>query len=144
MPLVEESIDIKMSADQLYPIISDFESYPEIMEGVKKVTVLERGDGYTVSEWISEVDKRVIRWVERDTYIPEENRIDFKLVEGDLKMFDGFWKLDENGVNTNVTFNIEFEFGIPMLAALLHPLLAKKLRVNMRDMLADLKKRAEA
>lgn len=143
MPLIEETINVQMSAAELFPIISDFEKYPDMMADVKKVTILERGEGYTVSEWINEIDGRVIKWVEKDLIKPEENRIDFEQVKGDLKMFEGFWQLDEAGGETTVTFNISFEFGIPMLAPLLHPLLSKKLRENMKQMLADIKIKAE-
>ena len=143
MPLIEETINVRMSPAELFPIISDFEKYPDMMADVKKVTILERGEGYTVSEWINEIDGRVIKWVEKDLIKPEENRIDFEQVKGDLKTFEGFWQLDEDGGETKVTFNISFEFGIPMLAPLLHPLLSKKLRENMKQMLSDIKIKAE-
>lgn len=143
MPLIEETINVRMSAAELFPIISDFEKYPDMMADVKKVTILERGEGYTVSEWINEIDGRVIKWIEKDLIKPEENRIDFEQVKGDLKMFEGFWQLDEAGSETKITFNISFEFGIPMLAPLLHPLISKKLRENMKQMLADIKVKAD-
>ncbi len=143
MPLVEETIEITMDSTELFPIISDFEKYPDIMEDVKKVNILERGDNWSVSEWINEIDGRVIKWVEKDHIKPSENRIDFELVKGDLKTYYGFWQLDKSGSDTKVTLSIYFEFGIPMIAPLIHPLLAKKLRENMKQMLSDLKRRAE-
>ncbi|MBS3909679.1 MAG: SRPBCC family protein [Actinobacteria bacterium] len=143
MPLIVETINVQMSAAELFPIISDFEKYPEMMADVKKVTILERGEGYTVSEWVNEIDGRVIKWVEKDIIKPEENRIDFEQVKGDLKTFQGYWQLDEASDDTKITFSISFEFGIPMLAPLLHPLLSKKLRENMKQMLADIKIKAE-
>ncbi|MCL6472187.1 MAG: SRPBCC family protein [Firmicutes bacterium] len=143
MPLVEETIEMSIDPSKLFPIITDFEKYPEIMEDVKEVNILERGDGWTVSEWINEVDGRVIRWIEKDFIKPAENRIDFEQIEGDLKIMKGFWQLENHGSVTKVIFSIYFEFGIPMIAPLIHPLLAKKLRENMKQMLTDLKKRAE-
>lgn len=143
MPLVEEQIDIKMDPKELFPIISDFEKYPEFMEDVKKVTILEQGDEWSTSEWVNLAVGRTIRWVEKDFVKPGENRIDFEQIEGDLKTLKGFWQLNPNGVTTKVTFSMEFEFGIPMLAPLLHPLLAKILRDNVKQMLSDLKKKAE-
>jgi len=143
MPLVVETIEVNLGPAELFPIISDFEKYPEIMDGVRQVNILEKGDGYSISEWISEVDGRVIKWTERDYLKPSENRIDFELVEGDLKTYGGYWQLEGNGAGTNVEFSIHFELGIPMIASLVHPLLAKKLRENMKQMLQDIKKRAE-
>jgi ribosome-associated toxin RatA of RatAB toxin-antitoxin module len=132
-----------MDPMELFPIVSDFEKYPEIMDAVKQVTILERGDGYSVSEWINEAAGRVIKWTEKDYIKPAENRIDFELIKGDLKTYNGFWHLASNGSATKVVVSINFEFGVPMLAPLLHPLLAKLLRENLRQMLEALKKRAE-
>lgn len=144
MPLVEEKISVAMDANELFTIISDFESYPEMMDDVKRVTILERGEGYSISEWVNVIDGRTIQWVEKDIVNPKEFRIDFDQVKGDLKTFNGFWQLEPDGDMTHITFTIGFEFGIPMLAPLLNPLLAKKLRDNMKQMLADIKKKAES
>lgn len=143
MPVVEEAIEVKMNVAEIFPIISDFERYPEFMENCKKVTVLERGEGYTISEWINEVDGRTLKWTERDDIKPEENKIEFEMLKGDLKWYGGFWRLEPDGAKTNVVLNVGFEIGIPMLSALLNPLFTKKLRDNMIQMLSDLKKKAE-
>lgn len=143
MPLVEETIEIRVRPEELFPVIEDVEKFPDFMEGVKRVTYLEKGADYNISEWINEVDGRVVRWIEKDYPKQFENRIDFELVEGDLKKYYGFWQLEDKGETTKVIFSIYFEFGIPMLAGLLHPLLAKKLRDNMQEMLVALKAMAE-
>lgn len=143
MPTVEEAIEIQRSAADIFPIVENVEGFPDFMEGVKKVTFLERGDDWTISEWITEAAGRNIKWIEKDYPKPEENRIDFELVKGDLKSFSGFWQLEANGEATRVVFNISFEFGIPMLAPLLHPVLAKILRENMKQMLESLKNNME-
>lgn len=143
MPLVKETIEIRAEPSVIFPIVSNYESYPYFMDNVKEVNILERGSGYELAEFVCDVDGRVIKWVEKNLYKPEENRVDFEQVKGDLKIMHGYWQLDKNGASTNVEFSIYFEFGIPMIAPLIHPLLAKKLRENMKQMLTDLKKRAE-
>lgn len=144
MPLVEEAISVSAQPDAIYPIVADIEKFPEFMEGVKDVRIHERGDNWTVSEWINEVEGRKIVWTERDTQDPDNWRIDFELVKGDLKRYYGYWQLaPEQAGRTTVNFSIYFEFGIPMLAGLLHPILARKLRENMRQMLDALKLQVE-
>lgn len=141
MPLVEETIEIDIDPSDLFPIISDFEKYPEIMESVEQVNILERGEGYTISEWTTKVEGRVIKWTEKDYFKPSENRIDFELIKGDVKSYGGFWQLENDGSTTKVTFSINFRLGVPMFETVIHPILAKKLRENMKQMLADLKNR---
>lgn len=151
MPLVEEKIAVTGTRDDVFTLISDFPNYPSFMENVKRVTILEEqggegGETRTVTEWVNEVDGRLISWTERDLVRPADNRIDFKLVKGDLKELSGFWSVNplSNPVaEVEVHFSIYFEFGISMLAPLLHPLLAKKLRENMKQMLQAVKKQVE-
>lgn len=132
------------SPDVIYPIIKDVKRFPEFMANVNKVIVKEEADGWQISEWHNEVDGRKISWVEKDEHEPENYLIKFSLVEGDLKKYYGHWRLTSQEDNsTLVDFSIYFEFGIPMLAPLLHPLLARKLRENMRQMLTALKQKVE-
>lgn len=150
MPLVEERITVSARTDEIFELISNFASYPDFMENVREVQVLEHkevegGEIESVTRWSNNVDGRVITWTERDHVKPASHRIDFELIEGDLKKYSGFWNLSDShdlgGVEVN--FGIYFEFGIPMLAPMLHPFLAKKLRQNMQQMLRAVKDRAE-
>lgn len=144
MPLVEEKIKVMASPDVIYPIIKDVKRFPEFMTNVNEVIIKEEADSWQISEWHNEVDGRKISWVEKDEYEPENYLIKFSLVEGDLKKYYGHWRLTPLEDNsTIVDFSIYFEFGIPMLAPLLHPLLARKLRENMRQMLTALKQKVE-
>ncbi|OIP24446.1 hypothetical protein AUK11_03350 [bacterium CG2_30_37_16] len=143
MPKVRESILVAASAERIYPIISDFEQYPVIMESIKSVNVLEKGEGYSVTEWITDVDGIKIKWTEKDIFLPEEGKIEFKILKGDLKKFDGYWAIEKHGDSSELTFYVDFELGIPMLARLLNPILVKKLRQNICAMLEDLKKKVE-
>ncbi|MBE0446947.1 MAG: SRPBCC family protein [Actinobacteria bacterium] len=144
MPLVVETIDIGVEPGELFPVISDYERYSDFMENVKEVNIVERCEGYELVEFILNVDGRIIKWIERNYYKPSENRIDFELVKGDLKTMGGYWQLESSGLSTKVEYSIHFEFGIPMLAPLVHPLYARKLRENMKQMLAELKKKVES
>lgn len=152
MPLVEETTTITGEGRAIFEIIKDFEAYPTYMTNVKKVETLSRDDDKSVTKWYTEVDGRNIVWSEEDKIDDESMRIEFTQVEGDLKLFNGFWQVEpsaqpaaqtEKGPVQKVTFSIYFEFGIPMLAALLHPLLSKKLRENMVEMLNSIKTKVE-
>ncbi|MBI4733726.1 MAG: SRPBCC family protein [Rubrobacteridae bacterium] len=138
MPSAEKTIIVDSPASDIFAIISDLERYPEFMDNVKKVEVLQDDSGQSISRWTSELDGRLFKWTERDFVKPEENRIDFDLVEGDLKEYGGFWQLNETESGTSVTFNIYMELGVPMLAMFLNPIITRKLRENVDQMLSDL------
>ena len=126
MPYVETKTVIKGQIDDIYNIVKNMEAYPGFMHDLESVEIIERGNDYTVSHWVSNVDGRRIVWTERDTFFDDENRIVYKQTEGDLKKMEGEWRLKNSEDGVEVILAVDFEFGIPMIAGLLNPILKKK------------------
>ncbi len=143
MPRVETKIIIKGASQSIFDIIKNMEAYPSFMHDLVSVEILERGTNTTLSHWISNVDGRNIVWTERDTFYPEDLRITYCQTEGDLKRMEGEWKLLPVADGTEVSLLVDFEFGIPMIAGLLNPILKKKVRENSENMLTAIKAKIE-
>ncbi len=135
MPLVSVTEVVPVEREVLYRILADMTQFPRFMKNVESIEVTERGDNYTLSHWVTRLQGAKFRWTERDTFYPEEGRITFTQIEGDLKIFQGEWRLCTTTEGTEVTLDTEFEFGIPMLATLLNPVGKLALRDNARGML---------
>ena len=56
---------------------------------------------------------------------------------------EGEWRLTETDGGTDVMLTVDFEFGIPMIAGLLNPILKMKVRDNSENMLAAVKAKVE-
>ena len=136
MPYVETKTVIKGDGVQIYDIIKDMAAYPSFMKDLVSVEILERGENYTVSHWVSNVDGRKIVWTERDTFYPEELKITYAQTEGQ-------WVIEPKAEGCEVTLAVDFEFGIPMIAGLLNPILKKKVRENSENMLTSIKEQIE-
>ena len=143
MPYVESKITINGDGNKIYEIIKDMASYPNFMKDLVSVEILERGEDYTISHWVTNADGRKIVWTERDTFYPEELKITYAQTEGDLKKMEGAWKIVEQADGCEVTLAVDFEFGIPMIAGLLNPILKKKVRENSENMLNSIKEQIE-
>lgn len=143
MPFVEVKMPINSSREEIYPIIKDMEKYPQFMPDLVSVAVIERTDNTTTTKWVSNVDGRIIRWTELDTFDDANMHIAYRQIEGDLKKFEGEWILTPIDGGTEITLTVDFEFGIPMIAGLLNPLLKKKVRDNSLNMLKAVKERLE-
>ena len=135
MPVVEVKKVVSAPIDVVYAVVSDQESYPTFMKTLESVKVVERGEGYTLTEWVARLKGARFRWVEKDIYSPLQYRIDYDQTQGDLKVFRGYWALKEVLEGTEVLFVTEFEFGIPMLSAMLNPVAKIALRSNSQAML---------
>ncbi len=143
MPYVEVSLLVQAPRETIYPIIKDMEKYPEFMHDLVSVKVLERKDNITLTRWVSNVDGRIIEWTELDQFDDEKMHITYRQIEGDLKKLEGAWSLTPLVNGTEIKLTVDFEFGIPMIAGLLNPILKKKVRNNSENMLQGIKNRLE-
>lgn len=143
MPHVEVTEKVGAPRERVYRLCCDMEAFPRFMPDVKSVKTLERGPGRTVTEWDTRISGRAFRWKEEDTFDDANCRIEFKLVEGDVKRFDGFWQIVADGDQTLVTMALDFDFGVPMLAALLDPLARMAIKGNVQKMLHAIKGQSE-
>ncbi len=143
MPYVEVSMPVMCERSKIYPILKQMERYPDFMQDLVSVQVVERKDNTTVSKWVSNVDGRIIKWTELDTFDDENMHIGYRQIEGDLKKFEGEWILTPISGGTEVKLTVDFEFGIPMIAGILNPILKKKVRDNSMNMLKAVKERVE-
>jgi len=144
VPFIEAEIVVDAPVRDVYELAKDQERFPEFMPDVETVRVLERRPDSILTRWKTLVEDAPIEWTEEDRFDDDATRIDYKLLEGDLEKFEGSWKFEERDGATFVKLGIEYDFGVPTLAELIGPTLAKKVRENAEMMLAGLKKEAES
>lgn len=135
MPTVEVKHLVPASIESVYVVVSDQEAYPQFMKTLESITVVERGDGYTLTEWVARLQGARFRWIEKDVYDPIHYRITYDQTEGDLKTFRGHWQLTSTPEGTEVELVTTFEFGIPMLSSMLNPVAKIALKSNAVAML---------
>lgn len=143
MPYVECKTTIKGDPKAIFEIIKDMAGYPKFMKNLVSVEILEQGADYDVSHWVSDVDGRKIVWTERDNFYPEDLKITYAQTNGDLKKMEGAWTIIPGAEGAEVTLAVDFEFGIPMIAGLLNPILKRKVRENSENMLQAIKEQIE-
>lgn len=144
MPHVEVEIVVESPARDVYELAKDQERFPEFMPDVESVTVLERHDDRVITRWKTLVEDAPIEWTEEDRFDDAATTITYRLIEGDLDVFEGTWTFEERDGRTYVKLGVEYDFGVPTLAELIGPTLQRKVRENSEMMLAGLKREAEA
>lgn len=151
VPVVERSIVIASGPEPIWEIIKNQERFPEFMPDVDsvKVTATKQIPGSrnweTTTEWETSIDGTPIIWVEKDNFYPDQYRIAYQLIEGDLDKFEGDWKIEVNEVGTClVTLKVDYDFGIPELTNLIGPTLKQKVGENSEMMLGGIKRKVEA
>jgi coenzyme Q-binding protein COQ10 len=124
--------------DEVYPILCDFERYPELSDAVRSVEVIEKSDERTVSRWEVNFNRGILRWTEEDTLDPVAHTIYFRQIEGDSDHFEGRWVVRGEDGGSEVEFTADLDLGIPGLSEMLEPIAEQALRANVRSILTGL------
>ena len=137
MPEVALELDIQAPAARVWEVVTDIERYPESMDSVRWVKIVDDTDPLARrSAWSVLLKGSILEWEEVERIEPDRMVMRFHQVSGDMETFDGAWwvtPVDEN--RTTVKLNIVFEIGIPLLADMLNPVAERSLRANSREML---------
>ena len=119
------------SAQQVYERLSAFERYPDLCDAVQSVHI-RSGDvaDISVSEWEVKFRAGLLRWIEEDTFDRDRHQISFRQLEGDMALFEGFWRCDAVDGATELVFSSTLDMGIPSLADALEPIAVRTFRMD--------------
>jgi coenzyme Q-binding protein COQ10 len=143
LPYVETSIIVAEEPKKVYRFACNMELYPRYMKDVESVTVLERKENQTITDWETSVEGTPIYWKEIDYFDDENLTITYELIEGDLDKFEGQWHFKSVPGGTEITLGVDFDFGIPALEELIGPTLKVKVKENSMMMLEGIKEEME-
>lgn len=147
MPKVQSSIEINGPIEQVYALAKSIEEFPEFMPDLKSVKIIERSEDGSriVSDWVGIVKefKTTIKWVEEDIWDDRAHTCTFSLVRGDYSKYSGLWTFTDLGGRTRFDSEIEVEYDVPLVGALIKGLIAKKMKENVDNMLAAIKAKVE-
>jgi ribosome-associated toxin RatA of RatAB toxin-antitoxin module len=139
---VKDSIDVNATAEEIFAVATDFETYPEWNPNIKETKIGStdtEGRGATV--WFR-VDAKIreINYTLEYDYGNAPEGFSWTLVEGNIKKLDGSYTFDEFDDVTEVRYEMEIDPGFPV------PGFLKKQAEKqiVRSALEDLKKRVES
>jgi coenzyme Q-binding protein COQ10 len=133
-----ETFDVNIN--KLYDVIIDYASYPEFVDGVSEIEVLEQTD-------TSAKVKYSLNLIKKFTYIlsmtmEKPNKVSWTLDSGDIfKTNSGSWELNEVSENeTEVNYSLEVDFKILAPKMIVNKLVA----TNLPAMMKSYKERAKS
>ena len=136
----EHSIEVDVTPEQFWEVISDYPCLPEFIPEIDAIQV-ERWDGkVAVVHYTTQMVKKVQYTLELTHHSKRDVR--FRLVKSNmLKDIQGFWRLEDlPGGRTRATYNIDLSVGRLVPRALLTRLQQR----SLPKMLRRFKDRAEA
>ncbi|MBT2389530.1 type II toxin-antitoxin system RatA family toxin [Streptomyces maoxianensis] len=125
------------TADQLWQVLLDCEAFPSYMEGVNEVTITGEEEGRRSSSWVVELKGSEMEWDQEDVIDTERRRLEFRQTDGDLAQYEGYWQVVADGAGATLELNVEFDIGLPMVAEMIHPAVAKALEGYQQGIVAQ-------
>ncbi|MGF1793753.1 SRPBCC family protein [Photobacterium profundum] len=110
MPQISRSALVPFSAQQMFELVNDVESYPAFLPGCSGTKIIERSGEHMMAS--VDVSKAGIRktFVTRNQLI-DFNTIDMQLVDGPFQKLVGGWKFIElDATACKIELNLDFEF----------------------------------
>jgi uncharacterized membrane protein len=147
MPRIQQSIIVDAPVETVYAIARDVESFPDIMDDLQSITVLERSEdgNRTITEWVGLVRQFAmkLKWQQEDVWDPVRHRDDFKALKGDVDELSGFWQFTEEDGATRFESVVDFEINVPLIGPLVKNLIRKLMESNLADQMQAIKVKAE-
>jgi len=126
-----ETFDV--SADKIYKVLTDYEKYPDFMDGVKSVNELSRDGNTAIVEYNLNIIKKFTYTV-KITEV-ENQSVSWTFEGGDLFHSNtGSWTLKDNGNGTtDVTYKLDLDFKVKVPGMISKKLVSSNLPSMMKS-----------
>lgn len=110
MVAIHKSTSVPYSAEEMYALVNDIESYPDFLRWCKNARVEGRTDTALTATVYMEIGKIRQSFSTENTMQPDRE-IHMRLLEGPFRFLRGTWRFTPEGDRKcNVRLDIEFEF----------------------------------
>jgi ribosome-associated toxin RatA of RatAB toxin-antitoxin module len=137
MTLIQNTQIVKYTAQQMYDLVNDVESYPQFMPWCQTACI-EKQNASTMTATL-ELSKGPVHtsFTTHNTLTPD-HKIVLNLVKGPFKQLQGVWEFVplEEGKSCRVSFQAEFSFKNGPLRFVLQPVM-KLITENMLQVLIE-------
>jgi len=115
MSVIARSALVSHSAEQMFALVSEIESYPRFLPWCDKARVVERGQGRAVASLRINFRGLKEEFTTENRERPDD-RIDMKLVSGPFRSLEGIWRFTALSDRAcKVELDLRYEFASALL-----------------------------
>ena len=115
MKKIFRSVLVNYSAEQMYGLVNDIESYPTFMKGCIEATILNSGDDFIEARLTLSRSNIQQSFVTHNKLHPPRLMV-LHLLEGPFKHFEGRWQFEPIGeLGCKVSLDLDFMLKNPLL-----------------------------
>jgi len=147
MPQIQTEIFINAPVEKVYEIAKNIEEFPEFLDDITNVTILERTETGYISQWTGSVEvmnsKIAMNWTEEDIWDDIARTCKFKALSGNWENYDGLWKFEEKDGGTLMSMDLLANVNVPLIGPIIIKLVGKLTKSNIDNMFLGIKGQAE-
>lgn len=107
---------MKVPLDALWDVITNYEEYPEFVEGLESLTITKKEGKSTTADYVVSMFGKKVRYTLKHTESPKKG-LKWTMTEGEFfKSNDGSWELketDDGEVEATYTVDVGFPLLVP-------------------------------
>ena len=119
----------------LFSVLRRVEELGRRMPNILEARVLSENEKVSRARWRGFIEMGGMRqeyeWEEEDFWYPEEGRVVFRMVSGNMRVYEGEVLLEAQNGSTRVQVRVRYDLGIPLLGGLLQKVVQKVVRENL-------------
>jgi ribosome-associated toxin RatA of RatAB toxin-antitoxin module len=124
MKTINHTANLPFSAEQMYALVNDIESYPAFLPWCKNAKITDRTSNEIQATMTVAVAKFEKTFETRNMLVVNDS-IQLKLVNGPFKFFEGLWSFKAiNNENCVVSYTMSFEFKSRLISVIAEPIFA--------------------
>ena len=122
----------------VWSVLTEFASYPDIIDEVTSIKILENTGGSSKLEWDISLDGAPINWIEKEVLDVKNGMVHFEALDGDFDVYRGRWivKKTKNGIT--ISIKLEYCIDIPVIEIAIGGILKEKLKAYVTSLISGL------
>ena len=126
----QKSIEVAVSPEQFFEVVTDYESYPEFLPDMEGAEVLQRREETAEARFTLNLIKRISYTLTLVENRPHE--VTWSLKDGPFKKNDGSWTIEPVGDGrTRATYRVEVTVGVFLPGSIVNRLVGKTLPATL-------------
>ncbi len=128
----QQSIDVGVTPDQFFAVVTDYESYPEFLADMESADLIKREGGVAEARFTLNLIKRVSYTLKLVEHSPTEVR--WTLASGPFKKNEGSWVIEERPEGgIRATYSIEVAVGVFLPGSIVNRLVGRTLPATLES-----------
>ncbi len=134
---------IRENKEIIYDLLKNLEKFPTFVHDIKSIRIIRRQRNVLITEWMITIDGVDVIWTEEDTFVDQDTKIKFRMLEGDYDSYEGEWTIEDTPTGVRLRLFANIDWGAPRLVRYVKPILERKTRQAFKTFLMAIKKEIE-